>query len=180
MTFRRAHLTDRAAARRYHLAPANDEFLRTARIRTCRTIDVDIAAQELWSFLTADDAVVSWSRLVTRAQWTTTPPRGVGATREVTLGGLVTVWERFFRWEEGQRKTFSATAASVPGLRRFAEDYTVTEIPAGSRLTWTVALELTRTNAAAASIARAVLDVGIRSMLHGLQRRTRSAARPSS
>ncbi|HKT00737.1 MAG TPA: SRPBCC family protein [Rugosimonospora sp.] len=169
----------RSGPRRWFpLDHADDDFLATTAIRTRRTLDLGIGVKELWDLLTADDAVVSWSPLVTGTRWAGTPRRGVGAVREVTLGGLITIQERFFRWTDTRRKTFSATAVSVPGLRRFAEDYAVAETPGGSRLTWTVALQLARGNTVAAPLARAVLDMAVRSMLHGLRRRACSLPIP--
>jgi hypothetical protein len=57
------------------------------------------------------------------------------------LGALV-VNEHFFRWEEGRRKSFYVTEASLPLFRRLAEDYLVEETSPGScRFTWIIATE---------------------------------------
>jgi hypothetical protein len=65
----------------------------------------------------------------------------VGTTREVTMLGLLKSRERYYRWEDGRRKTFTAVEVSVPGLRRLAEDYVVERTPGGSRFISTVVLE---------------------------------------
>jgi hypothetical protein len=65
----------------------------------------------------------------------------VGTTREVTILKLVVARERYYRWEPGRRQTFSAVQATVPALRRLAEDYVLEGTPGGSRLVWTVAVE---------------------------------------
>ena len=62
------------------------------------------------------------------------PPLGVGTVREVTLAVVFTVRERFFRWLEGQRFSFSGLEASLPGLRNVAEDWVIEPTPSGSRL----------------------------------------------
>jgi hypothetical protein len=54
---------------------------------------------------------------------------------------LLTTRERYYRWDSGRRKTFTAVAASVPGLRRLAEDYVVERTPGGSRFIWTLVFE---------------------------------------
>jgi hypothetical protein len=54
---------------------------------------------------------------------------------------LLTSRERYYRWDDGRRKTFTAVDVSVPGLRRLAEDYVVERTPGGSRFIWTVVLE---------------------------------------
>jgi hypothetical protein len=66
----------------------------------------------------------------------------VGTTREVVLPlKAMALRERFFRWEEGSRKSFYAVEANRPLLRRMAEDYLVEKTPTGSRFTWTIAME---------------------------------------
>ena len=125
----------------------------------------------MWSALTADDTLVSWSPLVTGLRWTTGRPFGVGTTREITLVRILSARERYFRWEDGHRMSFSAIEVSVPGLRRLAEDWVV-ETPTGSPLIWTLALEPTRvlnpflrlTNPVTSRLLRSIAG-GVRSQL---------------
>jgi ribosomal protein S18 acetylase RimI-like enzyme len=50
--------------------------------------------------------------------------------------------ERSFRWEEGCRQSFYALESSLPGFRRFAEDYLVESTSEMScRFTRTIAIE---------------------------------------
>ena len=115
---------------------------------------------------------MSWSALVTGVRWTTPRPFGVDTTREVTILRLITVRERYYRWDPGQRKTFAVVQVSIPGLRRVAEDYVVERSPDGSRFIWTLALEphplltpiLRLTNPITARVIRAVAR-GMRSRL---------------
>jgi hypothetical protein len=127
---------------RWHrLLKAGDDFLQTAPFRYVNTLDLPVAPEQVWAALTADDALVSWSPLVSGLRWTTPRPFGVGTTREVTMFRLMTSRERYYRWDDGQRKTFTAVDVSVPGLRRLAEDYVVEPTLGGSRFIWTVVLE---------------------------------------
>jgi hypothetical protein len=127
---------------RWHpLLETGDEFLDAAPFRFVNTVNLPVPPERVWAALTADDTLVSWSPLVTRLQWTTARPFGVGTSREVTLLWVLTSRERYFRWNQGRRKTFAAVAVSIPGLRRLAEDYVVEPTPAGSRLVWTLAIE---------------------------------------
>ncbi|MFI6582812.1 SRPBCC family protein [Embleya sp. NPDC050493] len=100
------------------------------------SVDVDAPPARIWEIITGD-ALVEWTPVFTALAWNPDPPSALGATREVTLLRLLTVRERFFRWEENKRYTFSAVAASLPGLRRVAEDWVVEPVPGGSRLVWT-------------------------------------------
>lgn len=126
---------------RFRLTPADDAFLGTAAHRYTHVVDIPAPVESVWDALTADDALVSWSPVITAARWTSARPFGVGTTREVTLGGFLTLAERFYRWDEHSRMTFTVDTASVPGLRRFAEDLTLLPLGTGTRLIWTFALE---------------------------------------
>ena len=127
---------------RWHqLFETGDDFLEAAPFRYVNTVDLPVAPERMWVALTADDTLVSWSPLVTGVRWTTPRPFGVGTTREVTIFRLLTSRERYYRWDEGRRKTFTAVELSLPGLRRLAEDYVVEPTPDGSRFIWTVVLE---------------------------------------
>jgi hypothetical protein len=55
--------------------------------------------------------------------------------------GLTRVREQYFRWDEGRGNSFYVYESNVPVFRRFAEDYVVEADDAGTRYTWTVAIE---------------------------------------
>ncbi|MQY18360.1 SRPBCC family protein [Nocardia macrotermitis] len=126
---------------RFPLAASDDTFLATAARRYVHTVDIPRVRKDVWDLLTADDALVSWSAVITGSKWLSARPFGIGTTRLVTLGGAVRLEERFYRWDEGERMTFTVDAASIPGLHRFAEDLVLRPTPQGTRLTWTFALE---------------------------------------
>lgn len=126
---------------RYALTESDDAFLATAPRRYEHIVEIDAPPGTVWAALAADDALVSWSPVITGIEWTSTRPFGVGATRTVTLGRVIRLNERFYRWDEGERMTFTVDAASIPGLRRFAEDLTLEPRGRGTRLRWTFAIE---------------------------------------
>ncbi|MEU1951425.1 SRPBCC family protein [Nocardia rhamnosiphila] len=126
---------------RFALSPSDDAFLDTAAHRYTHIVDIPAPPPRVWDTLIADDALVSWSAVVTSAKWTSPRPFGIGTTRDVTLGGLIRLEERFYRWDEGSRMTFTVDAASVPGLNRFAEDIALLPLATGTRIIWTFALE---------------------------------------
>ncbi|MFI5497930.1 SRPBCC family protein [Nocardia asteroides] len=125
----------------FALLESDDAFLATAPNRYVHVVDIAAPPAAVWAALTADDALVSWSSAVTGMRWLSPRPHGVGATRVVTLAGVAALTERFYRWDEQRRMTFTVEAASIPGLRRFAEDLTLAESASGTRLTWVFAVE---------------------------------------
>ncbi|KUJ64037.1 hypothetical protein ACZ90_62995 [Streptomyces albus subsp. albus] len=122
------------------LAESTDAFLRSARRRYVHSVEIPVPAERLWELL-AGDSLVHCTRVFTGLRWLSPRPFGAGTVREVTLLRVLTVRERFFRWEEGRRFTYSVTEASLPGLRRAAEDWIVEPAPRGSRLTWILCAE---------------------------------------
>ncbi|MFF0634047.1 SRPBCC family protein [Nocardia sp. NPDC004151] len=126
---------------RFPLTPTDDTFLTTAAHRYVHVVDLPGSPQAVWQLLIADDALASWSAAVTSVEWLSPRPFRAGTTRVVTLGGVVSLLERFYRWEPGSRMTFTVDAASIPGLKHFAEDIRLEPISTGTRLTWTFALE---------------------------------------
>ncbi|MCW2779919.1 MAG: hypothetical protein JWR35_368 [Marmoricola sp.] len=156
---------------RWHpLTPTDDAFLDSAPIRTVKVLEVPVSVERLWEALTADDALVGWGAGVTKMQWLGPKPRGVGTVREVTLGGVLTVREQFYRWDEGKRKSFFVAASTAPGIRRFAEDYVVESTATGSRLTWKVSVEPSHLGGLIAPVGAPVLAIMIGTMVTGLRK----------
>lgn len=155
----------------YPLDPADDDFLATAATRTTKVIEVPVPVATLWEALAADDAVVSWGPGATKTRWQGERPYGVGTVREITVAGVVTTREKFYRWEENKRMTFAVTATSRPGMRRFAEDYVVEATPHGSRLTWTVAIEVAKFGGPTAFLIRPGLSLVVGSMINALRKK---------
>ncbi|HET8993470.1 MAG TPA: alpha/beta hydrolase fold domain-containing protein [Rhodococcus sp. (in: high G+C Gram-positive bacteria)] len=132
---------DTAMTGLHSLTPTDDSFFDTAPVRGSHTVFVPVSPARLWRELSADDAVKSWSPGVTQTKWDVSTVRGVGAVRNVTLLGAATVEERFYRWDENRRMTFSASGISRPICRAFAEDYILEPEGAGTRFTWRAAMD---------------------------------------
>ena len=161
---------------RFRLSPSDDAFLDTAPHRYTHIVDIPAPVRQVWDTLAADDALVSWSPVITAATWTSPRPFGIGTTREVTLGGFLRLQERFYRWDEGARMTFTVDAASVPGLKRFAEDITLLPLATGTRIIWTFAIEGTAALRPLLAAASPVNRFVTRTIAGGTSRRVRTEA----
>lgn len=160
--------------RRWHaLAETHDDFLQDAPFRFVNIVDLPVPPERTWAAVTDDDALVSWSRFVTSRRWTSPRPFDVGTTCELTLIGFLTARERYYRWEEGRRMTFSAVEASVPGLRRLAEDFLVEGRPDGSRLVWTIVLEPHPALTPVLRLAEPITALVLRSVARGVRSQVR-------
>jgi hypothetical protein len=142
----------------FELASPDEDFIAQAKSKVSLSVDVGRPAQDVWRELTADSPMASYCRIISRIDWTSPRPFGVGTTRRVrVLGGMFVIDERYVRWEEGRRKSFVGVGMNLPLLRRFAEDYVVE--PVGddrSRFTWTAAWEPTAFGRPMAPVTRAL------------------------
>jgi hypothetical protein len=122
--------------------PVDESFFDSAPVQLRESFDIPRPAAEVWAELTADHPL-AWCRIIQSVTWTSPRPFGVGTTRTVrSLRGASVINERFFRWEEGRRKSFFVLEESAPLFRRFAEDYLVEPTSETScRFTWTIAYE---------------------------------------
>lgn len=105
-------------------------------------LEIPQPAERVWAALTSDDAL-KWCRALSGVTWTSPRPFGAGTTRTArTPGGALALKEIYFRWDEGRRKSFYVSEATLPLFRRFAEDYLGEgSSPSSCRFTWTVANE---------------------------------------
>jgi hypothetical protein len=122
--------------------PVDESFFDGAPMRLRGKFEIPRPAAEVWSELTGD-APLGWCRILQSVTWTSPRPFGVGTTREVrALAGANLLRERFFRWEEGRRKSFVVVESTTPMFHRFAEDYLVEPTSEAScRFVWTIAAE---------------------------------------
>ena len=98
-------------------------------------------SERVWESLASDASISEWGPSIKEVTWLSPRPFGVGTTRDVALPGNLRVRERFIRRDEGSRYTFVVTDASMPALRRVAEDYAVEPDGDGALFRWMVAME---------------------------------------
>lgn len=128
---------------RFALEPVDADFFTTAPHRFTYRKRFAASPARVWDSLASDESLAAWGPSVKQVTWLSPRPFGVGTSRQVVLApGLVQVHETFFRWEDGRRYSFRVDHASIPSLRRFAEDYLVEAAGGGqTQFTWTVAIE---------------------------------------
>ncbi|HET6507616.1 MAG TPA: SRPBCC family protein [Baekduia sp.] len=129
----------------FETRPIDDgRFFDEAPVRLVARLAIARPAEAVWADLTGE-GTLDWCRILDAITWTSERPFGVGTTREVrALRGAVGFRERYFRWEEGRRKSFTVLQATAPLARAFAEDYLVEPAADGRPscvFTWTIAYE---------------------------------------
>lgn len=147
--------------------------LNSAAWRFENVVELDAPPLAVFDVFADGESWPQWFEAVRRVAWTSPEPKGVGATRTVTLRMAlldVTVYERFLAWDPGERFAFRFEGSSLPMLRAGIEDYLLEDL-GGSRcrLTYTVLLEPTTAARLAGPIARPMFANMLRTGVHGLQ-----------
>jgi hypothetical protein len=102
---------------RFAAQPVEEAFFDSAPLRLREAFEIPRTAARVWEELTADSPL-SWCRLLRSVTWTSPRPFGAGTTRTVHMLGNATILdERFFRWEEGRRKSFYVVESNLPLFR---------------------------------------------------------------
>jgi carbon monoxide dehydrogenase subunit G len=148
-------------------------FIETAPYRFVSTVDLAITPEQLFEVLADETSWPQWATVITKVEWTSPEPRGVGTTRTVHMRGFIVGDEEFLAWEPFTHMAFRFNNASTTSIAAFAEDYRVRETPEGCHLTWVMAM---KPNGAAASLGmalgRPVMGWLFQRFLHNLRRYT--------
>lgn len=125
------------------LQPVDESFFASAPARYSHTWAIARPASAVWAELVGERPL-HWCRGLD-ISWTSPRPFSVGTTRQAkVLGGVLTVQEHFFLWEEGRRHSFYLTEANLPLFKTVAEDYVVEPVGADRcTFSWTIAAEPT-------------------------------------
>jgi uncharacterized protein YndB with AHSA1/START domain len=130
---------------RFGLRPADTSFVAGARRRFTYDFMVPETPLAVFAAITDPTRLARWVPGVRAARWLTGGRTGVGSLREVAMDRL-TVEEQVLVWEPGERFTFQLNRASLPVLRRLAEDFRLSPMAApgrprgaATRVQWTIA-----------------------------------------
>ena len=159
---------------KHTLRTIDDSFFDTAPIVVHAHVDVDASASAVFEAL-GSDRMWSWFPGIDRLVWLTPRPHEAGCVRRLRVARAIEVEEEFYRWDENERATFRVTRADRPWLRALAEDFRLTAHGAGTRLTWTMAIEPAASVPAAFGALAPLLRPGnarILSGIRGIVRRT--------
>jgi hypothetical protein len=124
----------------YPLEPVDAEFFASAPHIFGYEKLFAATPERVWESLISDASAAAWGGMVKEVSWTSTPPHGVGATREsAALGSRAR--SRYFRWDEGHGYAMCVYESTAPVLKRFAEDFVLEPNDGGTLFNWTVAIE---------------------------------------
>ncbi|MFK7975463.1 MAG: SRPBCC family protein [Halioglobus sp.] len=83
-----------------------------------------------------------WALPITKVEWTSPKPFGIGTTRTVSMMGDMDGFEEFVAWDRGKRMAFTFLGCSKDATDKFLEDYRVTDLGDGTcKVEWFMAME---------------------------------------
>lgn len=94
------------APRTYPCERVDVSFTATAPFRFVSTVDLPITPEKLFEVLGDADSWPRWATVITRVEWTSPLPRGIGTTRTVTMRGGIVGDEEFLAWEPFSHMAF--------------------------------------------------------------------------
>jgi carbon monoxide dehydrogenase subunit G len=128
--------------RHYACDKVTDSWIDTAPVRLVNSVTIRATPQRIWAALEDAAAWPRWASVITRVEWTSPAPFGVGTTRTVTMRGGMVGYEEFIAWEPHHRMGFRFNEASMDGVRAFAERYTLEPLADGrTRVGWIMAMQ---------------------------------------
>lgn len=144
-------------------------WLDQAPLRFSNTVDIALAPEDLFDVLARADTWSRWATVITRVDYTSPAPYGVGTTRVVSMRGGIVGDEEFLAWEPGEHLAFRFNSCSTPAVGAFLEDYRIEPVATGSRLTWALGQELAGPSRIFSPLTKPLTNAMFRRFLRNLQ-----------
>lgn len=120
------------------------DFLKTAPIILDFAEQVRAPQSEVWAVIGADPTTwTPWFPGLREGAFTSPPPYGVGAQREVRVRGAGRYKETIVAWDAGSRMAYRVDKTSLPMARALLEDWVLEPNGDTTTVHWTFAIDPT-------------------------------------
>lgn len=135
-------------------------------------ITVRCTPQQLWASFEDADAWPAWAMPITKVEWTSEKPFGIGTTRSVSMLGNLVGHEEFLAWEPLKQMAFRFNQVNKPDMiQSFGERYDITDLGNGlTHLVWTVGMQPTGPGAFFMKYTKGLTGWGLQWCLNGLKK----------
>ena len=135
-------------------------------------VTIRCTPQQLFASFEDADAWPTWAMPITKVEWTSPKPYGVGTTRSVSMLGNLVGHEEFLAWEPCTHMAFRFNQVNRDNaIGAFGEDYHVTDLGNGNvKLVWTVAMQPIGPGAFFMKLSRPLVGWGLQHTLNGLKK----------
>jgi hypothetical protein len=135
-------------------------------------VTIRCTPQQLWASFEDADSWPAWAMPITKVEWTSPQPFGIGTTRSVSMLGNLIGYEEFLAWEPLKHMAFRFNQVNKPNMiKSFGENYDVTDLGNGLvHLVWTVGMEPTGPGAFFMKFTKSITAWGLQWCLNGLKK----------
>lgn len=156
---------------RYPCEHVGMDFFDSAPTRYTATELVNTTPEQVFDAFLDAVAWTKWVWAITKVEWTSPHPVEVGSTRTVHMRGGIVGYEEFIAWEPGRRMAFRFNEASMDTIKRFAEDYRVTDLGDGRCVVdWVMAMDTGQASRRGAAVTEKLMAAFIRHTLRRFRR----------
>jgi len=142
------------------------DFFERAPVRYEAVVQVRATPEKIFDIFEDARAWTQWALPITRVDWTSPKPFGIGTTRTVTMSGGMVGEEEFCAWEYGKRMAFYFTRSNIPNVAAFGEDYHVRDLGDGRcEVKWVMAMDPTGFNKVIMPVTGPLMKFGLQFML---------------
>jgi uncharacterized protein YndB with AHSA1/START domain len=142
------------------------DFFERAPARYRATVVARVTPEQVFEAFEDAEAWPAWALPITRVEWTSPRPFGVGTTRTVSMVAGMVGEEEFVAWESPRRMSFRFTRSNIPEVRAFGEDYHVRALGDGrTEITWIMALEADGASRVLMPLTTPLMNAGLGFML---------------
>jgi hypothetical protein len=156
----------------YECTIVDANYVKTAGFAYAATVDVRATPEQIFECFADEHSWPIWAPPITKVEWTSPKPYGLGTTRTVTMVGIVGD-ETFIAWDYPKHMAFCFTHCSQSIVRSFAEDYVVTPLEGGlTRVQWTMAMTPQGFGKFSMAISRPFMRLSLQWMLNRFKKYT--------
>ncbi len=155
-------------------ATVTPAFYETAPLRFGASRVIPAQPEEVFAALADTESWPSWFRTITKAEWTSAAPHGVGSTRRVHLGPIK-IDEQFIVWEPGKAWGFTFKHTTIPVAKAGAERVDLEPEGTGTRVTYTLFVDPLPGLGGVTKVLKRGIDKGFADGLKGLEKHLAAA-----
>jgi carbon monoxide dehydrogenase subunit G len=149
-------------------------LLDCAGVQVHGRVEIGAPAAQIWPLIADAAAWTSWFNGMTKAEYTSAAPHGVGSQRTVVVKGLQ-VTEEVLVFDEQHKFGFLVTGANRPGLAAMVELITLDATAVGTTVTYRQGIDLAPWLRPLSPVVRKALTRAVTDSLAELARRCETA-----
>lgn len=139
-------------------------------------VEIDASPEQVFASFENEHDWPQWALPITKVEWTSPKPFGLGTTRRVFMMGGLVADEVFIAWEYPKRMAFCFTHSSQKLVGSFAEDYIVEALANGkTRVQWNMAMTPQGFGKISMALSRPFMAWGLQWMLNRFKKQVETS-----